>query len=288
MSNLYNNLRKVQEETTSDAIAYAPGSLFGAHTSDVLTPNFPGLTKNWDDLKRTRKRKRQMREAIDDKVNQLHLEIIQELKNVAFATKLTYNQYVKAFNYTKDLTPDNILIDLLKKEADSQLIINALGEDLGELQLILSALQAKQPLNKFEELQKYEYIAGCRLQSVPLKTVTFIYEGVLDQEYIERETIIISDSDIVKALQQKSQNKLITSGKWTRVYPIDRYFDTNFYNMLLEILKSDFDEFSQEDQDSDDDERTEEEKEDAAKAEEAESQQNSKGAVNANTKTKNI
>lgn len=237
MDNLFNKLR---ETTDSSAIAYTPGSLFGDISPDVITPIVPGLN-NDPDVLRNRKRRKQMREAIDSKIGQMQIDIVQALKNVAFASKLTYKQYVQTFNYTKDLTPPNILIDVMKKDADLNLIAQMLGEDIGELELILTAIQQNKPLSKFEAFQKYDYLAGCRLQSLPIPTVTFIYEGVLDQQYIERETIAVSDPDICKILQERVKNKIITSGKWARVFPIDKWFDTNFYSILKEVTLSDFD-----------------------------------------------
>lgn len=241
MSNLYNKLREEADSgsgdgaaiTSSDDIAYSPQML-------GVIP-FPGVS-NWED--RYKKRKKKMREAIDVKVQQLLVEIKNEFKTVASSSKLTHNEYIKYFSYIKDFAPQNILINAISEDRSIDKALQLVGEDVGELELILTSLQNRSPLNKFESFADYDNLFGCRLQSLPVKTVTFIYEGYADQNYIERETIIIGDPDVVSALQQKGLNTIRTQvqGKWARIYPTQRYFDSNFYVTLKEIVNSDFEE----------------------------------------------
>ena len=62
--------------------------------------------------------------------------------------------------------------------------------------LILTALQNRKNVNSFEELSTFNYLVGARIKSVPVKTVVMIYEGALDMNYAEKESLTISDADI--------------------------------------------------------------------------------------------
>lgn len=246
VSNLYNKLRETTDSgsgdgaaiTSSDDISYAPGGLMMGHSAAVIP--LTGLKGEWDEHRK--KRKKKMREAIDVKVQQLHIDISNALKGIAQKSKLTYQQYIKAFSYTKNILPPNVLIDAVNIDNSIQRVSDNLGDDVGELELILTTIEGMKPLNKFEAFSKYDYLFGCRLQSTPIKTVTFIYEGIVDQELIERETIIIGDPDVSIALERKGIQgiKIQKTGRWSRVYPLQRYFDTNFYIALKEVLSSDF------------------------------------------------
>lgn len=237
MSDLYNRLR---ETTTSDAIAYSPTSLFMGHHSDIIP--FPGLTTEWDSQKKLRNRRKKMREAIDQKVVDLQIQISDNIKQRITSSQLTYKRYIQLFKYTRDLTSQTTMINIANPDKSIQNFQNSLGDDVGELELILTTLEGSKPINKFEIFSQFDSMLGCRLQSVPVKTVMFIYDGFMGNDYVERETITVSDPDVLSSLQQTGiKNKIAMGNKMSKVYPIDRFFDEGFYSALYKVVHSDFD-----------------------------------------------
>lgn len=243
MSDLHNKLREEAASgsgdgaaiTSSDDIAFAPGSVFPGPVKPIL----PGLTTRWDDLKK-KQRKKKIREGIDAKVIETKNAVIDELKKVVLNSKLTHEQFIKNFKYTRDLTPSNMMIGLMRKDTDYARFEQKLGDDVGELGLILNDIRKGSSLVKYEAFKNYDYLLGCRLQSQPDRTITMLYEGFMDQDQIERETIAISDLEIVEMIQERGfKNRIENNGRWGRIYPIDRYFDTTFYQLLSEVLNSD-------------------------------------------------
>jgi hypothetical protein len=247
MDNLYNKLSRVHETvsdgagsvmTSSGDIAYARGGMFGAVGQDNFNKPFPGLDDKWEERKK--KRTKLMREAIDGKIVELQQNITTQLQGLASTSKLSYKQFM-TFGNTKDLTPNNIMIGLLREDNDIEKMKTYFSQDVGELELISTALQSSQDLNKFEEFATFDYLFGCRIKSVPIKTVVLIYEGVMDMTYTEKESLTIGDPDIAGIMQERTRCKITVSGKWARVFPTNGFFDQNFYSILREVIKSDFD-----------------------------------------------
>ncbi len=236
MSNLFNKLRETTDSgavagTTSSDIAFSPQML------GVVEP-VPMMT---DQHLRAKKRKKKIKEDIDYKVAETRVAIVEEIKKVVLNSKLTYEQYVKAYGYKKDLTPSNMLINVMKRDQSLKGLESRLGEDVGELGLILNDIRSGKPLTKYEMFKNFNYLLGCRLQSIPVRTITLIYEGFMDQDRVERESLMISDLQLVDVLKKRGfKNQIEDNGKWGRIFPVDRYFDTNFYTLLTEVFHSDF------------------------------------------------
>lgn len=240
MDNLYDKLKQAQETTTSAAIAFAPGALFPGPIPPANT-GFPGMIDTWEEFdKRRKQRVQKLREDIDGQIVDTQNQIGQILQGFVNNSKLTYRTFMK-FGGISDLTPRNVMIDILSSENSIGKIKARFSSDIGENQLVLTQLQNNKPLQSFEEFYGFDYILGARLKSVPERTIVMVYEGAMNMEYTETESITIGDPDILSQLQQRTKCKVVNSGKWGKVYPLDRYFDGIFYKTLNDIIKSDFD-----------------------------------------------
>lgn len=243
MSNLYNNLRKTHETTdsggtaitSSDDIAFSPGGFVLGQGSQVI--KLPGYEldpnqKLW--MKKMKKRRKKVKEDIDVRLESLHRDIVEGFDSLVNSSKLSLDLYISTLGYTKDLTPRNYLIGLLRRAKDLLTIRNSLNDDVGELELILTSLERRLPINKFELYNPFDYLYGARVQSNILKSY-IVYEGSMDMTYVERESIQIADQELIDSLEEYGLRTIrIQNGK---VYPVNRYFDRLFYRAFKEVIE---------------------------------------------------
>lgn len=227
-NNLY---RKLRETTSSDAIDYAPGSLLIAQSSAIIP--FPGVDNSFEPVIRKRKRKKKLKEAMDKKVIELKKSIVGEVESVIRSSRLTCDYFISQFRYQKDQTPRSSLIGLLRKSYDLEKLESMLEDDLGELEMILSSLESKSSLSKFEVFQNFTNLFGVQVIT-KVSGIDLVYNGVCGFDYNEREEISTNDFDFLSSIEENGYKLIKVAGP--KILPVQKYFDKRFYTILKEEL----------------------------------------------------
>jgi len=225
MSELFN---KLNNATTSGDIAYARGEL----------KNAP--------LKKKKKKPKHMteqelQEETQAQVDSAKRDVTQALREVVNSSKLTDKDYTTMFPAHRVMKIDEAMISKPMTQKDYARIEKNLPEDLGELQMITTAIRDGEPLNKFEAFDKKDkFLYGVRVFA-RFEKQNLVYEGLIDFSYTPKEYIYTNSIDVLEAVAD-GMKRVKVSGKY--IYPQGSLFDPGTYKELIEIIRRKHDELA--------------------------------------------
>lgn len=117
-----------------------------------------------------------LEEAQNEEVTEVYAELIKQIKGnlllqrVITQTIIIKNYWLNNFpNHVAEKSSRNALIDLNNYEASVTVLIGDIkkmyGSDLGKLELLLGALEKKEPLDQHEPFSDYQNLLGCKIKS---------------------------------------------------------------------------------------------------------------------------
>jgi len=214
----------VREMTTSGDVAFAPQMGFRNPTSSELAAL--GL-----------KKKKAMKEAEDEmnkKIPKLKVSIVKEVDNIIGKTKLSLNEFLTQFRDSKDMTSNRFVIRYMDVLDDIAKLEKSLPDDVGDLELILSALKGKRQLTAYDPFSGYDFLFGARI-GVRINGVDLVYEGNMNFAFVETENLFLSDSD--KAEEISDETDTFRSDRL--IFPKGGIFNKGFFKTVKDAILTD-------------------------------------------------
>ena len=228
------------EETTSGDIAYARGELRTQPTpeeEELLKDKSQEDNKEREkgQLGRLKRRTQEVKEDIDRRMPELKKEIIKVIKTTVNSSRLTAEIFAIVFRQATDNTPPTTAVRMLRQKESLLELESKLPNEVGELELIRSALHKGKSLAGFEPFDKMHTLCGATISSA-YQGVNVVYMGYKDMNYAEMEKIMVSDID--KAEEAGNHDSSVkVSGK--TIYPNGGVFHPAFMNTLRDVLLTD-------------------------------------------------
>jgi len=221
----------LEEMTTSADIAFAPQMGFREPTKAELAAI--GLGKRRKDESYLKL----LEQDMNAKVVKLKDEIIRKIEDAIADRDIGIMTFVRVFReYGKaPVTMRRVAIDYSAYDASIEKLKGALPDDVGELELISSAITARRQLSGYEPFDKYNYLYGAKV-STSVEGTKLIYEGYIDMSYNVSETIFVSDPDKVDKIDDEIES--VKSVK-NVVFPVGGKFRRRFFDDLKTILLED-------------------------------------------------
>jgi len=179
-----------------------------------------------------------LNEGRAEEAQQLHVKIAQILKNKITSNSIS-KQSIVLMNYWISLFPNSKFVSINNLAAISLNKINSsiadisksiqelYSEDVGQLEIILAALEKNQPLNTFEPFSNYEYLMGAKISSVyngiNLELTLLINVAMVPVEYI-----ITSDEDLLNELSAYRTLRVVKG----KIYPGNLMFNPGTFENL--------------------------------------------------------
>lgn len=124
------------------------------------------------------------------------------------------------------------------KEKDIQYLVSKLlkvyGDDRGNLELLISALEERKILSSFEIFNKFDYLYGTKLLAI-YKRIPIIYEGTIDIDYQLSQSIAVDkkETELIDRLDELSNVVVVKNV----IYPNGPVFNKGFYRSLKNLIK---------------------------------------------------
>lgn len=112
-------------------------------------------------------------------------------------------------------------------------LLEAYGEDRGNLEMLIGALGDKRPLNTFAVLKGYDNIYGTRIHS-RYEGVELYFESLLDMNYQLSQSIFTTSKELIGIIEEESNEiKLVGSV----IYPKGGVFTFRFLRLLMDVIE---------------------------------------------------
>jgi hypothetical protein len=203
----YENLMsRIEEEAASGpgSGVSAPGSE-GATTEDNVAylPSQLGVVK--PRRGKRKKKKRQVEEAPEDAMTKLRQDlkpaIIKLFEGDPFhLVETDARLWTSRFGVDKYLTADAPLVSVENRVRGIQnlsgTLLQSYGNDRGYLEMVIDAMNEREPLNSFNGFKENDYLYGTRIRSNH-EGVEMVFEAALDPLYAVSETVYIEDEEVL-------------------------------------------------------------------------------------------
>lgn len=184
-----------------------------------------------------------LKEAIDEELSRLRndlkfsLTAFYEYEDFLSVEKQT-NLWRSFFGVVKQ-QKINTAVTFEHKEKDIQFLYSKLlkvyGDDKGNLELLVEALEKRKNINTFEIFNKFDFLYGTKLLSIYRK-VDIMYEAAIDTSYQFSQSVLIDSSytDVLEALEDIRDIKIVRNV----IYPVGPSFSRAFYKELKNTIKN--------------------------------------------------
>ena len=229
--------KKLKEETTSGDIAYARGDTFRDPTPEeeaLIKDKSAEDNKEVEagQLARLKKRQAAVKEAVEASIPLLKKDIIKALTDIVRASKLSANSFINTFRNSRDLTPATAVIKYFRQQTSFNELSSKLPDDVGELQIILSAIKERKPLAAYDPF--YGMHTLCAATVATNVGTKVIYQGRIDLNFVETETLVVGD--VQKAAEIDDASVKVQG---VNVFPVGGIFGRRFYVELKDLLLTD-------------------------------------------------
>jgi len=174
--------------TTEDNVAYLPSQL------GVVRPH-----------RRRKRKKRPVEETPEDAMTKLRQDlkpaIIKLFEGDPFhLVETDARLWTSRFGVDKYLTADAPLVAVENKVRGIQnlsgTLLQSYGNDRGYLEMVIDAMNEREPLNSFNGFKENDYLYGTRIRSNH-EGVEMVFEAALDSLYAVSETVYINDEEVL-------------------------------------------------------------------------------------------
>jgi hypothetical protein len=235
MNDIYNQCKN--EETASGDIAFAPQMGFSAPSKEdkELLKDKSKKKEKLSQQQARLKREQEVKEAVEQSIVTLKEDIGNELLKITKQSRLTASSFITVFKGVRDITPAMYAIRLLRPIQSVRELKKKLPDDIGELELTMSALRNRKTIAVYEPFDSMMGICGAKIASI-VDGVGMVYQGAVDLNYAEQETLYIGDMD--KAAEIASGLGAVkVSGK--TIYPHGGVFNPRMFTIIKDILMTD-------------------------------------------------
>lgn len=106
---------------------------------------------------------------------------------------------------TKSRDSRSVLVTFEHKDKDIKLLVNDIlasyQDDKGYLDMVVEAINSKEPLSSFEIFEDKDFLYGTRIRSVYNGT-SMIFESTIDMNYQPSETILMENPEAIDAIKE--------------------------------------------------------------------------------------
>lgn len=112
-------------------------------------------------------------------------------------------------------------------------LIEAYGNDRGNLEMIIGALESGEPLNAFDILKGYDNLYGTRIKS-RYEGVVMYFESLVDMSNQLTQSIHTDDDDLLAEVEEQSNEVKVVNSV---IYPKGGVFTFRFFKLLSDIIE---------------------------------------------------
>jgi hypothetical protein len=112
-------------------------------------------------------------------------------------------------------------------------LIEVYGNDRGNLEMIIGALQSGEPLNAFDILKGYDNIYGTRIKS-RYEDVEMYFQSLVDMANQLTQSIHTNDDELLAAVEEESNEVKVVNSV---IYPKGGAFTFRFLRLLADIIE---------------------------------------------------
>lgn len=227
--------QKVREETTTSDIAYAPAmGFYGTYRDKVrIEKEKEKEEKEQEKVQRPLVPESITEEDIKSRIERLKDSILKELEKIVDKSKLNFDFVERELGLGLMRFP-KALIEGINYVDDLMRLRKVLPPDVGELEMILSALSNKTGLNRFDVFSRYEFLYGVRLGGNP-NAVPVVYEGFIDMGYREQELLYIRDKVVLEKIADRFPRGVLVRNY--AVYPLGGVFRKDVLRGIAQEIK---------------------------------------------------
>jgi len=189
-----------------------------------------------------------LKEAIEEDITLLRKDLkpylVQFFGNPIFTTvDKQINLWKASFGVTEQYETKSA-VSAEHRERDIQFLVTKLlkvyGDDLGGLEMILTALKEKQILSSFNIFNKFDFLYGTKLLST-YRDVKLVYESLVDNSYQFSQSILIDPKypDIIYEIEDLNDSSIKVVKNL--VYPVGSLFKGKFLKTLKNVIKDNID-----------------------------------------------
>jgi len=188
---------------------------------------------------------KELKEVVEDDMKKLRHDlkiVLNKLFKKFVNLDDVIDNWLALFNTSSYVTSDKIAVKKEHKEKDIQRIYGELlrvyGNDKGNLELLISAINEEKSLNTWDVFKDYEYLYGCKINSKTESGAILTLESVVDFAYHTIQTIKVSDLEIADAVEDESDEiKCVRNGNMAVLYSPTGLFSREFFILLSEIIE---------------------------------------------------
>ncbi len=111
-------------------------------------------------------------------------------------------------------------------------LLRKYGDDKGNLEMLISAIEEGRPLGQFEVFNKFDNLFGSRVES-KFSGVKLVFEETIDFIYDPSQSIYIEDPRVLDSVEEQFGGTIKRSRNV--IYPIGGKFKIGFYNQLRSV-----------------------------------------------------
>lgn len=225
--------RPVNEITTSDGLAFAPGVVGTPSPSQKAAEDVADDDVDPIELANRKKKMQLMKEDVDRRIVQRKDEIVQAIDDIVSARKIGDASFIAEFPITQDVSPQTVVLTPFNVKTGARDLKDKLPDMIGQLDLILSAIETGGEIGQFDVFEGKTALYGGRMVA-EYKGVTLTYEGFVERKDVETETVSISSKDVVDAVSEKFSGLKIVE---TVIFPVGGLFAKGFMGKLKSVIE---------------------------------------------------
>ena len=157
-------------------------------------------------------------------------------KEVPVAQTITMAEHwLKVFPQAKFLPLTSALISLEDYDAGVKKLVarikNIYGDDIGTLEMLITALEDGRPLNAFEPFSEYEYIVGAKIET-EYDTVTMVVELTTNMTMMTAGSLYVESKETLAELEAYRTVKVVKN----IVFPVGMMFKPSDFNTVKNVI----------------------------------------------------
>jgi len=150
-------------------------------------------------------------------------------------TLITMNYWLSLFNDSVYLPMNSTVIQLNDFDNEVRSLIkrieNIYEDDIGNLEMLSSAISQKRPLGAFEPFSEYDYLIGTRIRSV-YNGIETILELTVSNSLVMTQSMYIESKSILAELEAYKSVKVLNS----LVFPVGQAFNPSIFKEIKDLI----------------------------------------------------
>jgi len=182
-----------------------------------------------------------LNESMEDELETLNNEVRPAIINlyessIFDAADANIRRWMAFFKRSDHVPQSDVLVSFIDKQKQLAAVITGLkkayGGEKGSLEMLLDALEQKDPLSTFEIFKRRTYLYGAKVSSF-YEGVQLYFVSTIDPTYTLQEKVVIRSEGVAEELTVDMGNVRVVRDT---IYPIGEQFSSSFFNLLRTAL----------------------------------------------------